>query len=857
MQRLPLYNRAPTLTIESVAPATLDPDCSLCELGAKARKRCLPAVGEAGGLLVVDERPTREDEAAGQLFQSETARTVRRAVEATWEGPAAYATATRCVGKSASLETDVAACRGFMAQTLSDVRPKRIIVMGPWAAYSLLGRTVSVERARRAYAWTSTGVPVLVIQSPLLAVRGGRFHRRAFDEDLQWALTATPPIAPQRGDGLIVATTAEAVAAAASLRSAGWFSFDCETAGEMFSADFRLLCLSACGASDQHAFVWDAAALADSQVSGPLVQLLVDPTVGKTGQNLKYDMLAVRCGLGIEAVGVRHDTRLVRKLLEPDSVGDLDTMAELVGMGGHKDEAQSALSTALKTIGKKLAAHRDGVASAPLGHQLDETEEALVRLGANPKRYAFAMLPREVLLRYNARDAVATTRLAELLEARLTLDPELERVWRNVVLPASIALERVEAWGVAFDAVACGQLRVRLTRDLEEINRRFAAYGDFNPASSAQVSALLFDRLRLRPHHLTDSGKPSTDAESLEHLAQTNEVARDLLEHRRLSKLKGTYAEGLAEHVRDDGRIHPNIKLDGARSGRTSCSQPNLQQIPRAKDTGDGKLIRDCFVAPPGTVLIEFDYAQIELRVAAMLSGDPLMREIFISGDDYHLRTAKLVARQAWGIDPEQVEDRHRSIAKTFNFMVLYGGGDAGLAARIGCTVGEAAQIRAAILGKFKDLASWIQGQLAGARRTGETRTWWDGQPARRRPLWDVFSPDSERRSKAEHGSWNSAIQGTASDYCLSSLAAVVQWLEADVVPAKLVLAVHDSLLLEVDISAVDEVAHQVRRIMTSWPVANGVPLEVDAKIGPSWGTMSTYDFSVGGAQTGASLAGG
>jgi DNA polymerase-1 len=314
-------------------------------------------------------------------------------------------------------------------------------------------------------------------------------------------------------------------------------------------------------------------------------------------------------------------------------------------------------------------------------------------------------------------------------------------------------------------------------------------------------------------------------------------VLDDLLQHRSVVKMDSTYAVGMLKHIRDDGRIHPSLLLDGARSGRASCQDPNLQNIPREADSAEGKMARDVFVAAPGHVLMSVDYSQIELRIAAMLSGDQEMQQIFQDGVDFHRRTAELISKIAWKIRPQDVEKKHRTAAKSVNFGVLYGLGDDGLAAQLGCSVNEARRVREAVLGRFHRLAKWIRERLIEAKKTGYCRTWWAGAPARRRSLWRLASKDSEERSRNEHAAHNTPIQGTASEFCLASLVAVVRWIRADAVPAKLILPIHDALLLEVHEDCVQEVAQNVREIMLSWN-SMGVPLEVDIDTGLAWGSL-------------------
>ena len=242
-------------------------------------------------------------------------------------------------------------------------------------------------------------------------------------------------------------------------------------------------------------------------------------------------------------------------------------------------------------------------------------------------------------------------------------------------------------------------------------------------------------------------------------------------------------------------------------------------------------MARNLFVAGHGKVLVQADYSQLELRVAAALSGDTKMLEIFNLGVDYHQRTAEMVSKVAWDIPPEQVEKKHRTAAKSINFGLLYGRGDGALAEQMGSTREDAAKVRAAVLGNFRKLAADIEASIKMARQTGEVWTSWDGQPARRRSMVGIADPDDGLKSAAERQSYNTRVQGSASDLCLTSVAQIVQWIVDDCVPAKLVMTVHDSILVECDKSVQDEVVYQMRRIMESQP-CGGVPIVVDVEVG-------------------------
>jgi DNA polymerase-1 len=517
-------------------------------------------------------------------------------------------------------------------------------------------------------------------------------------------------------------------------------------------------------------------------------------------------------------------------------------MAELVGMGGLKEEAQDGMGAIVKAVKAALRKKTpDAINAAFEKLGIPTAIESAVRLGVPVENFMYALLPYETLTRYNARDSVATKRLGILMNEQLRLEPNLFRVWKDQVLPAAVALERIEGWGVATSKVAIRTFDHFLESRERTLKLTLDAYGaDINWDSRDQVAELLFKKLRLPTLKMTATGKASTDAETLEFVAEKSghPLPKALLDYRFVTKLRGTYSQGLYDHIKADGRIHPNIKLDGARSGRTSCTDPNLQNIPRA-DSPEGKMARDCFVAPPDHYLVETDYSQLELRVAAMLSGDKVMQEIFSSGIDYHLRTAQMVSRVAWGIAPEQVTDKHRSLAKSVNFGVLYGKTARTLAKEWGVAQHKAEAIVNAIMGNFKQLQKWTARQQAEASKTGEIWTWWKGHKARRRPMWQIADQDDARASVARNGAVNTPIQGTASDFCIASLTAAVAWIEDDGLEdlVKLILAVHDSLMFEVHSSMVNETISTTHDIMTSHE-SMGVPLVADFKVGRSWGSM-------------------
>jgi DNA polymerase-1 len=313
-------------------------------------------------------------------------------------------------------------------------------------------------------------------------------------------------------------------------------------------------------------------------------------------------------------------------------------------------------------------------------------------------------------------------------------------------------------------------------------------------------------------------------------------VVDQILEWRRLEKLDGTYAVGMIPHILSDGCIHPTFRLDGTETCRTSSENPNGQNIPRS-ETPEGKMARDAFRARPGRVMVSIDQSQIELRVAAGMSGDPEMIGIFKSGHDYHMRTAQLIAKVVWGIGEDVVGKYHRSYAKSVNFGLLYGKTDVGLAQQLGCTIDEAACVRGAILGRFRRLAAMIAKLLRHVRSYGAINIPWFGDAVHTRPLYEAGGQDKWKKQNAENSSVNSPIQGRAALYTIAAIPLIHDWIDASGSSAEIINTVHDSIMLDVDPSEVDDVIANCKRIMTSFDCW-GVPLEVDVDAGERWGSL-------------------
>ncbi len=851
---LPLYESAPDLALSSESPLGTDPSCTRCSLHKGAHSVCVPAEGEPGGLLVVGEGPGRKEDQEGRPFVGETGRLLRRLLAKHWKGPVVLANATGCFPARQELsDKHVDACRPYLAQVLAEAKPIRIVALGGYASLSLLGQHLAPLSTRRAYTRRPDGTPVFFLLHPAAGLRN-RFILRWFEEDLAWATVAEPPELPTQGRVLVCSTAREVEEAASWLRRSGRVAFDVETAGGKFDPSFRIVSLSACPEGWEDAFFFGPDVCSSPALRAPLEAWLADPGQAKGGHNVQYDTLSVWAAWGVWVGGVAFDTRLLRKLLEPASDARLAVAASLVGMVGHKDEAKQALDAAIREVRRTLKAQETPPKTKPktpfrplssLG--LDPTLAAWARNPDNePASWAYACLPPTVLARYNARDAVSTMRLLEVLEPRLKACPPLAATYARTIMPAARAITHVEAAGIHVNQDALRLFDMHLAAKEVDLQRALGGYApDVNWASPDQIAGFFFGQEGLTPTKLTPGGKLSTDEEALEDIAHKHPAGAALLEYRKVTKLRGTYAAGLQRHIRANGRVHCSILLDGAASGRASVRDPSLQTIPSEKnDPADGpfygRMARDIFSAPKGKVLVSLDFSQLELRVAAILSGDIVMKEAFLSGEDYHLRTAKMISHVAWGIPPEKVGKEHRSAAKALNFGVLYGKTARSFAKQFNVSVEEAQKIVDAISGAFKGFSSWCKERIREAEETGLSWTVWEGAPARVRHLYRIADTDEAAggyRSNARNASINTPIQGSASDFCTMSLVRSVNWLCSSGFPAKLVLPIHDALLFEVEEAYAGELVDTVGHFMVDYDT-KGVPMVVDADAGPAWGSL-------------------
>ncbi|MEP7182651.1 MAG: DNA polymerase I [Betaproteobacteria bacterium] len=513
-----------------------------------------------------------------------------------------------------------------------------------------------------------------------------------------------------------------------------------------------------------------------------------NPVKKKLGQNVKYDE-HVLANHGLVLAGVAHDTLLQSYVLESHKPHDMDNLA-----WRHLD---------VKTITYADVA------------------------GKGAKQIGFDQVAIDDATTYSAEDADITLQLHRALYPRVHVDAKLDHVYSTIEMPVREILFRMEREGVLIDAaLLAAQSRELGEKALALEQQAFQLAGQpFNLASPKQLGEILFQKMGLPTLRKTATGQPSTDEEVLTELAADYPLPKVLLEHRALTKLKSTYTDKLPQMVNPrTGRVHTTFAQATAVTGRLASSDPNLQNIPVR--TPEGRRIREAFVAPPGHTIVSADYSQIELRIMAHLSGDAALMKAFHEGADIH----KATAAEIFGVRVADVTSDQRRYIKAVNFGLIYGMGAFGLATQLGIERGAAQQFIDKYFQRYPGVADYMQRTRELAREQGFVETVFG------RRLWlpDIKAGGGPRRAAAERAAINAPMQGTAADLVKLAMIAVQDWLDRERFAAKLVLQVHDELVLEVPERELAHVKAELPKRMTG-VAALAVPLVVDVGSGPNW----------------------
>lgn len=423
------------------------------------------------------------------------------------------------------------------------------------------------------------------------------------------------------------------------------------------------------------------------------------------------------------------------------------------------------------------------------------------------------------------------------LEESLTKAGRVNDVWKDIEKPLVPVLMRAEEVGVKVDRKALAALKKKYSAELEAVGKRiYAAAGkEFNISSPKQLGEVLFDDLGLvaKGQKKTATGQRSTRESELEKIKDLHPIVEDILEYREIGKLLSTYIDAIGPALDADDRLHTHFIQTGTTTGRMASEDPNLQNIPIR--TERGRKIRNAFIASKGYTLVALDYSQIELRLAAILSKDEKLCEIFRSGRDVHQE----VAARVFGVAPDKVDAEMRRRAKAINFGILYGMGVNSLKSSLGTTIGEAHKFYDDYFATFTTLAEYLESTKGFARKNGYTETLF----GRRRQFPEMKSPLPYVRAQAERMAINAPIQGTQADIIKLAMGRIDEMLAAKDArdDVRLLLQVHDELVYEVRNEKVKEFAPEIERIMESvlsTKEANDVPIIAEAKVGENWGEM-------------------
>jgi DNA polymerase I len=516
--------------------------------------------------------------------------------------------------------------------------------------------------------------------------------------------------------------------------------------------------------------------------------ILENAAIKKVGQNLKYDR-HVLANHDVALNGIEHDTMLQSYVLE-----------------SHRTHGM------------------DDLAMRHLGLQTISFEQVA---GKGAKQVAFNQVTVETASEYAAEDADITLQLHQTLYPQIAQDEKLMFIYSQIEIPSMLALQHIERNGVLIDAKMLNSQSNEIGLRLIELEKHAheLAGQPFNLGSPKQLQEILFEKLGIKPLKKTPSGAPSTDEDVLQELALDYPLPKVLLEYRGLAKLKSTYTDKLPKMINPNtGRLHTSYNQAVAITGRLASSDPNLQNIPVR--TAEGRRIREAFIAANDSVIVSADYSQIELRIMAHLSKDAGMLSAFANNEDIHRATAA----EVFSVEKEQVDSEQRRFAKVINFGLIYGMSAFGLAQNLNIERSAAASYIERYFARYPDVKAYMENTREVAKKQGYVETYFG------RRLWvpEINSPNGMRRAGAERAAINAPMQGTAADLIKLAMIAVNQWLSSCNMRTKLIMQVHDELVLEVPNNELEIVKQTLPELMQNVAKLD-VPLLAEVGVGSNW----------------------
>ena len=516
--------------------------------------------------------------------------------------------------------------------------------------------------------------------------------------------------------------------------------------------------------------------------------ILENSAIKKVGQNLKYDQ-HILANHGIALRGIAHDTLLQSYVFESHKTHNMDDLA-------------------MRHLGIKTIS-------------FDEVA------GKGVKQVGFNQVTVEVATDYAAEDADITLQLHQAMYPVIQADDKLDFIYSHVEMPSREVLFTIERNGVLIDQGMLKRQSNEIGMKLMDLEKQaFELAGQpFNLASPKQLQEILFGKLGIKPTKKTPSGAPSTDEDVLQELALDYPLPKVLLEYRGLAKLKSTYTDKLPKMINaQTGRVHTSYNQAVAITGRLASSDPNLQNIPVR--TAEGRRIREAFIAPNGSVIVSADYSQIELRIMAHLSQDEGMLSAFANNEDIHRATAA----EIFGCEREAVTSEQRRYAKVINFGLIYGMSAFGLAQNLNIERSAAQSYIERYFARYPGVRAYMQDTRELAKQKGYVETYFG------RRLWvpEINSSNGMRRAGAERAAINAPMQGTAADLIKLAMIAVQNWIAAQQLQTKLIMQVHDELVLEVPEAELDLVKTMLPQLMQNVAKLD-VPLLAEVGVGNNW----------------------
>ncbi len=523
------------------------------------------------------------------------------------------------------------------------------------------------------------------------------------------------------------------------------------------------------------------------EVLEALTPVLTDPAIRKIGQNIKYDLLVLK-NAGAEVAGLYFDTMVASYLINPS----------------------------------RTTHNLNDLALTYLNHKMITYKEVT---GTGKKAIGFAEVPVEEATAYAAEDAEITYTLYQRLAPMLS-ENNLESLFHEIEMPLIPVLAGMERTGVKIDADFLASMSGEIQSNLDHLVKEIydLAGEEFNINSTQQLAHILFEKQGIKPIKKTKTGY-STNMEVLQQLAEEHELPREILSYRSLTKLKSTYIDALPRLIHPEtGRVHTSFNQTVTATGRLSSSDPNLQNIPIR--TPLGRKIRQAFVAEEGNLLLSADYSQVELRILAHLSEDPTLIAAFRNQEDIHTRTAA----EIFDLPPERVTEEMRRDAKTVNFGIIYGMGQYGLSRQLEIPLYEAEQYIENYFARYPGVKAYQDRLLAEAREKGFVTTIMQ----RRRPIPELAGSNKNRIAMGERTAINTPIQGSAADIIKVAMIRIDETLRKEQMQSKMILQIHDELILEVPEGELEQAKTILREGMEG-VVSLKVPLIVDLGVGKNW----------------------